>query len=103
MQYWLTFYCSCAICCGPSSPERGGHGLAANRKKPIAWQTVAAPRWIPFGTVLRLDVPKLGWRNRAFVVTDRTAKPTHPTIDVFIGANHDQAKHLGKHKVNISK
>lgn len=37
----VTFYCSCAKCCGKYSPQRGGTGNTALGHSPLAFRTVA--------------------------------------------------------------
>lgn len=45
----ITAYCACRICCGPHAT-----GLAANGRPPQEGVTVAAPRWVPLGTVVTI-------------------------------------------------
>jgi hypothetical protein len=40
-QFKITFYCSCAKCCGRHSPQRGGKGLTAMGNAPIQFRTGA--------------------------------------------------------------
>lgn len=86
MKALITAYCACAICCG-----RAG-GLTAWGTKPVPGVTVAAPRGVPFGGWVRIEVPGIGRLRRR--VEDRTAKRWDGRWDVFM-ATHEEAQMFG--------
>ncbi len=73
LRKWsVTFYCSCAICTGPSSPQRGGKGLTATGTVPIPFYTAATGDRALLGRFLW--IPHL----RARVRLEDTGKPCLP-------------------------
>jgi peptidoglycan DL-endopeptidase CwlO len=86
----LSFYCSCAKCCG----------IADNFTKsgvyPEVGRTIAAPRNIPFGT--RVYVEKFGVR----VVEDRLSKKYERKgrWDLYVNS-HKEAQRLGIQKLKV--
>ena len=88
--YTITAYCSCTECVGSYSG-----GPTASGVMPKAGVTIAAPRSIPFGTVL--EIPGLGRR----IVQDRLAVRYDNRIDVFV-QSHDEAKRFGTRKLLVS-
>ncbi len=92
-----TAYCSCAVCTGPSSPERGGHGLTRAGKPPKAGRTAAAdPRYLPFGRCFLVE----GLGNRCF--EDTGSAIIGERIDVYV-ASHHEARQFGRRRVWISR
>lgn len=89
----ITAYCNCLACCGPSSPEAGGHGLTASGRRPVPGLTIAAPRSVPFGTRVFITIPGV-WTRREFRVDDRTARRHDGKWDVFL-PSHLQAREFG--------
>ena len=88
--YTVTAYCPCWECAGLYSG-----GPTASGVMPQAGVTIAAPRWIPFGTVL--DIRGVGRR----VVQDRLATRYDHRIDVFV-RSHSEAKRFGTKKLSVS-
>lgn len=84
----LTAYCHCATCCGKAGQP------TASGVMPRVGHTIAAPRWVPFGSYVRL--PGMGWRR----VEDRTAMRYNGRYDVFM-ASHAEAKRFGKRTVTV--
>lgn len=84
----LTAYCHCAICCGEANQP------TASGVMPRVGRTISAPRWVPFGSLVRL--PGMGWRR----VEDRTAMRYNGRYDVFM-ASHAEAKRFGKRTVTV--
>lgn len=93
----ITAYCSCHICCGPST--HNPKHLAANGRKPIQGITIAANRNIPLGTHIHIN----GMTND-FIVGDRYNKNLSDRIDIFF-SSHLAAKQFGKqyHSVTVKK
>lgn len=90
----VTAYCSCAVCCGKYSPERGGKGLTASGTIPREGRTLAADWSIfPKGTTLRFA----GWKV-AKVVEDTGSAIIGHRLDVFMDS-HEEAKQFGRRKM----
>lgn len=87
----VTAYCACATCCG-----REG-GLTFSGEKPVKGITIAAPRSVPIGTVVRVKL-HVGWKT--FIVQDRTARRFDGRWDVFV-STHKEAIKFGKIKTKI--
>jgi len=85
----VTAYCSCKLCCGPTAPAPTASGAL-----PKEGVTVAAPRSVPFGTVVEIE----GVGRR--VVQDRTAKRFDGRWDVYF-ESHQKAREFGKCKLKI--
>jgi len=85
----VTAYCGCKICCGPAAPAPTASGVW-----PKEGITVAAPRSIPFGTVVEIE----GVGRR--IVQDRTAKRFDGRWDIYFDS-HQEAKRFGKKKLKI--
>jgi 3D (Asp-Asp-Asp) domain-containing protein len=79
----VTAYCSCADCCGKSD------GITASGTK-AHWGTVAAPRWLPFGTKLKIE----GF-DTVFTVEDRGGAIKGNRLDIWY-ISHEQAKKFGR-------
>lgn len=79
----VSFYCGCSVCCGQHSPEVGGHGLTTSGAHPIRGMSVAAPRGVPFGSVLCIE--GVGVR----VVQDRGGSIKGNRVDVFVHDSRD--------------
>lgn len=92
MKAWITAYCACALCCGKAG------GLTASGTKPIAGVTLAAPRGIPFGRWVVIDIPGVGRIRRR--VEDRTAIRHDGKWDVYL-SNHEDAQRFGKRLGNV--
>ena len=88
--YTVTAYCPCLQCVGLYSG-----GPTASGVMPKQGVTIAAPRWIPFGTVL--DIRGVGRR----VVQDRLALRYDNRIDIFMHS-HSEAKRFGTKKLSVS-
>jgi len=82
----LTHYCPCPICCGKWSgcPTASG-------KWPKEGRTMAAPKWIPFGT--RIFIIGVGWR----VVEDRTK--SGKGWDVFVRSHREAVRRGTSRKI----
>jgi hypothetical protein len=119
----VTFYCSCAKCCGKYSPSKGGAGLTARGNQPLPFRTVAVGdpallgKWIYFedlgGWTLASDTgAKCLSISGLNVITNmlRIRKPTKKPaagaapgcvatnqVDVFVGGPnmHRRALELG--------
>ncbi len=85
----VTAYCACALCCGADASE------TASGRPPAVGITVAAPRSVPLGTWVTLEIPGLGWLRRR--VDDRTARRFDGRWDVFVHT-HREAKLFGIRK-----
>ena len=85
----VTAYCACRACCGPDAA-----GIAANGKAPRQGVTVAAPRRVPFGTVVWIR----GVGRR--VVQDRTAIRYDGRWDVYFD-RHQDAVRFGKRQIAV--
>ncbi len=87
--YTVTAYCPCAVCTGFYSG-----GPTASGAKPRHGVTIAAPRSIPFGTVLEIE--GIGRR----VVQDRAALAYDRRIDLFV-RSHTEAKRFGTRQLRV--
>lgn len=85
----VTAYCA-GLCCTP------GHGLTASGFRPMQGVTVAAPRWVPFGTQVHIE--GVGWR----VVQDRLALRFDDRWDVYF-ARHTDARKFGVKRLRITR
>jgi 3D (Asp-Asp-Asp) domain-containing protein len=86
----VTAYCPCRECVGLYSG-----GPTASGVMPKAGVTIAAPRWIPFGTIL--DIRGIGRR----IVQDRLALRYDNRIDIFM-RSHREAKRFGIKKLSVT-
>lgn len=93
MKAIVTAYCACVICCGKAD------GLTASGTIPRVGVTVAAPRSVPFGTMVTIDVPGIGRIRRR--VEDRTARRYGHRWDVYVH-RHTEAKEFGKRNCTIT-
>ena len=82
----ITAYCACALCCGPGEP------ISAIGSVPVAGVTIAAPRSVPLGTWVRVDVPGVGVFRRR--VEDRTHRRHDGKWDLFV-RSHGAARRWG--------
>jgi len=99
----VTFYCACTICCGPGNPAAR---RTASGTRPVVGQTIAAPRQIPFGSVVQLrevwsSVNQHSRRNHVLIVEDRTARRYEGRWDIFV-RTHAEARKLGKQRLTIT-
>lgn len=90
-----TGYCPCADCCGPNSPEAGGHGLTASGERPHPGVTVAAD-WSLFPPGTRLFIQNIGHR----IVQDRGRDIVGPRIDIFF-RSHAEAVAFGRRSLRV--
>lgn len=91
----ITAYCAtCTICCGPNPS-----GINAAGKAPIEGISIAGPRSVPLGTIVRVQIPGLMTNN--FKVDDRTARRYDGRWDVFI-ASHQRAKVFGRQRGTVT-
>lgn len=89
----VTAYCSCSFCTGPSSPERGGHGLTASGSRPVAGRTVAAdPRFRKMGSWV--TIKGLGRRR----VEDTGSGIKGERLDVYM-ESHEAAVKFGRRRM----
>lgn len=88
----VTAYCACTICCGPGAPKRTASG-----HWPKQGVTVAAPRWLPLGTPVQIELAG-GWKQ--FLAQDRTAKKFNGRFDVYFDS-HKEALRFGKQTVRV--
>lgn len=91
-RWKLTFYCSCPICTGPSSPSTGGHGLTKSGTRPIAWKTAAVGDRRLLGRLLY--IPSL---MTVVKLEDTGSALSVDQVDVFVGPaeKHQHALRLG--------
>ena len=86
--YTLTAYCPCRKCCG-----KWANGITASGATAKAGHTIAAPKDIPFGTVLVIDgVP--------YTVEDRGGSIRNKKLDIFFNT-HAEAKKFGKRQCEV--
>lgn len=85
----VTAYCPCAKCCGQSG------NLTRSGTVPKQGITIAAPRSVPFGTVVY--VQGIGPR----IVEDRKHRRFNRSYDVFFNS-HAQAVRFGRRELNVS-
>lgn len=90
-----TSYCACVLCCGHKAT-----GITAIVRPPVEGITIAAPRSIPLGTLVRLELPALRWTN-VFRVEDRTARRYDGRWDVYI-EDHQKARRFGLQRGNVT-
>ena len=88
--YTVTAYCNCPACTGYYSGGPTASGAMARQGI-----TIAAPRSIPFGTVLEIE--GLGRR----VVQDRLASSHDNRIDIFL-RSHAAARRFGIKKLKVT-
>lgn len=86
MNALVTAYCLCAACCGET-----GRNTASGRP-PVVGVTIAAPRSVPFGTWVRIEVP--GRPPLLRRVDDRTARRYDGRWDLLVDS-HLSAKRWG--------
>jgi len=90
-----TGYCPCPDCCGPNSPDAGGHGLTASGHRPHPGVTVAAD-WAIFPAGTRLFIQGIGHR----VVQDRGGDIVGSRIDIFF-RRHEEALTFGRRTLSV--
>ena len=81
LTLWITAYCF------------SGH-RCANGEWPVAGQTCAAPRSVPFGSAVVIDGHR--WR-----VTDRTTARHNETVDLYYGLDIRGAKEWGRRRMKV--
>ena len=98
MKWFLaTAYCACAVCTGPSSPERGGHGLTRSGVYPVAgWTVACAPE-------LTARRQLLWFPGRGLVQCEDTGRLVQSArrIDVFM-ESHEAALKFGRRRVRLA-
>ena len=84
----VSHYCGCRKCCSRDN------GLTAHNTIPRAGRTIAAPKWVKFGTKVRVVIP--GQSTNVYTVEDRTK--SGKGWDIFTGPpeTHRLAIALGK-------
>lgn len=82
--YTLTYYCSCAKCCGKTN------GITAWGTKATAGRTIATSKQFAFGTKLIIN-------GHEYVVEDRGGAIQGNKIDVYV-SSHSEALKLGVKK-----
>lgn len=85
----ITAYCHCAKCCGDEGNP------TASGVMPEAGVTIAAPRWVPFGSLVHIE--GIGWRR----VQDRLARRYDNRWDVFM-KSHGQARRFGIRSATVT-
>ena len=87
-------YCPCKICCGKTD------GKTASGKAATAWNTVAAGKGYPIGTIIYIpslaDKPNGGW----FVVEDRGGAISNEKLDIFFNT-HEEAIQFGRKSLEV--
>ena len=87
----ITYYCPCEICCSVNT------GITANGSKARANHTVAAPKNIPFGTIITI-------KGKRYVVEDRGGAikyvKNHMKVDIYCDS-HEEALRLGTFKAKV--
>ena len=86
----VTAFCNCVSCTGKWAKYK----KTASGATPKEGRTAAAPRRIPFGTILEIE----GVGKR--VVEDRLAKRYDHRIDIFF-ESHQEALKFGKQKLKV--
>ena len=86
--YTLTAYCPCRKCCG-----KWANGITASGTTAKAGHTIAAPKDIPFGTVLVID-------GVSYTVEDRGGSIRNKKLDIFFNT-HAEAKKFGKRQCEV--
>ena len=89
--FTVTAYCRCETCTG----KWAKYGKTANGQTPVEGVTAAAPRRIPFGTILKIE--GLGTR----VVQDRLSKKYDSRIDIYF-SSHKKALQFGKQQLSVT-
>jgi 3D (Asp-Asp-Asp) domain-containing protein len=84
----VTAYCSCEKCCGKSD------GITASGIK-AHWGMVAAPRWLPFGTKLKIE----GF-DTVFTVEDRGGAIKGNRLDIWF-PSHEEALKFGVKRLRV--
>ncbi len=97
IEFTLTGYCSCRICCGSFSPEvRGGEPRTATGTVPVAGRTIAVdPSVIPYGTEVVIE--GMG----TFVAEDCGGQVNNNHIDVYFDT-HEEALAFGRRTMRVS-
>lgn len=80
-RYYITFYCSCSICCGPSACGVCADGTPVS-DSPLD-HSVAADSSIPFGT--QLIIPELS--GHIYTVHDRGSAVNSGHIDIYTSSH----------------
>lgn len=78
----VTFYCHCGLC--TPQPKQA----TASGKWPHAERTIAAPRWVPFGTQVIVE-------GKKYIVEDRMSGQHPDGWDIFV-PTHKAALRGGK-------
>jgi 3D (Asp-Asp-Asp) domain-containing protein len=86
----VTAYCACHLCCGQNAI-----GLTAAGTKPVQGVTIAAPRSVPFGTMIHVET--VGWRR----VEDRLSKRFDNRFDLYFRRHADAVK-FGKQQLKVT-
>ena len=86
MNIVVTFYCHCALCCGEADQ------FTASGAWPRTKHTIAAPKWISFGTKVVIN-------GITYTVEDRTKSKRG--WDIYV-SSHSEALKLGRQKVNVT-
>jgi 3D (Asp-Asp-Asp) domain-containing protein len=85
----LTFYCSCALCCGPWADGLTKSGTRATED----WTLACDPQVFPIGTILHIE----GLGERMCTDIGSAIRGLH--VDVFVGHDHtahQRARRLGR-------
>lgn len=90
----VTAYCALACCCGPK--DKSNIGITASGKMATEGRTIAAPRHIPLGSIVRVE----GFK-KPFIVEDRTARRYNGRWDIYMDS-HISAKNFGRKKLKIT-
>ena len=97
--YEITAYTLREEECGKPK-EHPEYGITASGKYVTAWQTIAGPKSIPFGTKVYIpffkDKPNEGW----FVVEDRGGAITEGRFDVYM-EDLSEALDFGRRKLEV--
>ena len=91
----VTAYCAGKCCCGSHAKS-----ITASGVKPQEGITIAAPRSVPFGTVVFVTVPG-AFTNRPFLAQDRLSKRFPKRWDIFI-STHARARQFGLQHATIT-
>jgi len=100
MSATITAYCACALCCGQPT------GICADGHHPREGVTIAAPRFVPLGTLVQVRFVDAGSHWPAgfkliLRVQDRTARKYDGRFDIYF-RNHRDAKRFGKRRAEIT-
>lgn len=94
MQFEVTAYCPCELCCGPHADRVTASGMSVDG--PVKhW--IAAPAHYPFGTVMR--VPGYG-QGQPVCVMDRGGAITGDRLDVYF-STHEAAIEFGRRTLSV--